>query len=254
MMGSRGVARAALRPACKFHPGVGNSPHPGIASPPRRSLRHQAPGRDKPQSLSQLREATLWKALRALRSYRLKFTRAQCVSKVNLNARKRLCALPLAPPVCFWPPSAREAARVLVTQFERESSKSRRKISRVGAVRFHRISPGRHSRGKRMGRHKRRPLGLSPIGLITNLLCPWPATGELVGSLTRMPPSARSPHTGAAASRWARSRSSNSASNFPAPHPSPPWPAFNDCRMPTRFSSRIRSSSRMVRPAACLSD
>jgi hypothetical protein len=113
---------------------------------------------------------------------------------------------------------------------------------------------GGHSRGKRMGRHKRRPLGLSPIGLITNLLCPWPATGELVGSLTRMPPSARSPHTGAAASRWTRSRSSNSASNFPAPHPSPPWPAFNDCRMPTRFSSRIRSSSRMVRPAACLSD
>ena len=122
MMGARGVARAALRPACRFHPGVGNSSHPGVASPPRRSLRHQAPGRDKPQSLSQLREATLWKALRALRSYRLKFTRAQCVSKVNLNARKRLCALPLAPPVCFWPPGAREAARVLVTQFERESS------------------------------------------------------------------------------------------------------------------------------------
>ena len=49
----------------------------------------------------------------------------------------------------------------------------------------------------------------------------------------------------------ARSRSSNSASNFPAPQPSPSRPAFSDCRIPTRFSSRIRSSSRMERPAAC---
>jgi transposase-like protein len=51
----------------------------------------------------------------------------------------------------------------------------------------------------------------------------------------------------------ARSRCSNSASNFPAPQPSPSRPAFSDWRTPT-FSSRIRSSSRIDRPPACLSD
>ena len=64
-----------------------------------------------------------------------------------------------------------------------------------------------------------------------------------------------SPQTGAAGGgELAISRRSNSASNFPAPQPSPPWPVFSPCRMLTRFSSRIRSSSRIDRPAACLSD
>ena len=99
------------------------------------------------------------------------------------------------------------------------------------------------------------PLAVSPQ-LANHHFDDSPGSREVIGSLKahaskrRVAPQAREVGGGVPA----RSRRSNSASDFPAPHPSPLWPAFRDCRMPTRFSSRIRSSSRMDRPAACLSD
>jgi hypothetical protein len=122
---------------------------------------------------------------------------------------------------------------------------------RTVAVQFLKFSAGRRFSGAGASAYSRRSgLGRSPTGLITNLRCPRPGYRRTRRLQARVAPQTRAVGGGV----WATSRCSNSASNFPAAQPSPLWPVFSDCRMPTRFSSRIRSSSRMDRPAACLSD